>query len=160
MLSESDTPYVAQPGDVLVELPHTLTTATRGAFDARARAVLPSPTGLSIHAHDPRLVLDAQHCAVVDDPGLATLWSLRQAAAAVGIPTIVVDAPPALAAWLVTGRQPPMSLVYRAGASELEMLDDAPAFDDDPELPNEPPEPGVLRLDEAARRRLARKRRR
>jgi len=162
MHTEPDTPYVALPGDVLVELPHTLTAATRGAFDARARAVIPTPTSLSLHAPDPRLVLDAQHCAVVDDSGLATLWALRQAAHAAGVELVVVDAAPALAAWLVTERQPPMPLAFRVEPSELDPLDDDGDGADDAEsdAPGEPSEPGVLRLDDAARRRLSRKRRR
>jgi anti-anti-sigma regulatory factor len=142
-------PYVPLPGDVLVDLPHTLTAATRGAFDARARAVLPSPASRSPSADDPRLVLDARECAVVDDTGLDTLWALRRAAAAAGVDILVVDAAPALAEWLASGRHPPMPLAFRAEAEP------APA-----EPPNDPPEPGVLRLDDAARARLARRRRR
>lgn len=160
MQTDPDTPYVALPGDVLVELPHTLTAATRGAFDARARAVIPSPTSLSLHAPDPRLVLDAQHCAVVDDSGLATLWSLRQAAHAAGVDLLVVDAAPALAAWLVTERQPPMPLAFRVEASEVEELDALVEDAVEQSDVTEPSEPGVLRLDDAARRRLSRKRRR
>jgi anti-anti-sigma regulatory factor len=138
--------YVAQPGDVLVELPHTLTATTRAPFDARARAVLPS--GMSgRHAPDPRLVLDARGCAVMDETGLETLWALRKAAAAAGVEIVVVDAAPALAAWLASGRQPPMPLAFRPP-------------EQDPEPPDPEPVPGVLRLDDAARARLARKRRR
>jgi len=143
-------PYVAQPGDVLVELPHTLTAATRGPFDARARSVLPSATTFVRHAPDPRLVLDARGCAVMDETGLATLWSLRRAAAAAGVEIVVVDAAPALAAWLASGRQPPMPLAFRPPEP------DPPS----PDMPDDPPEPGVLPLDDAARARLARKRRR
>ena len=143
-------PYVARPGDVLVELPHTLTAATRARFDARARAVLPS--GMSgRHAPDPRLVLDARGCAVMDETGLATLWALRRAAAAAGVEIVVVDAPPALAAWLASGRQPPMPLAFRSEDPEPAAV---------PTVPNAPPEPGVLPLDDAARARLARRRRR
>jgi len=146
MSTDLHPPYVAQPGDVLVELPHTLTAATRSLFDARARAVLPSATS-GRHAPDPRLVLDARGCAVMDDTGLATLWALRKAAAAAGVEIVVIDAAPALAAWLASGRQPPMPLAFRPPDSE-------------PEPPDPAPVPGVLRLDDAARARLARKRRR
>ncbi|AHG88936.1 Sulfate transporter/antisigma-factor antagonist STAS [Gemmatirosa kalamazoonensis] len=144
-------PYVARPGDVLVELPHTLTAATRGPFDARARSVLPSATSFARHATDPRLVLDARGCAVMDETGLATLWALRRAAAAAGVEIVVVDAPPALAAWLASGRQPPMPLAFRSEDPEPAAV---------PAAPNAPPEPGVLPLDDAARARLARRRRR
>ena len=147
MNSDFDSPYRTQPGDVVVSLPHTLTAATRSLFDARARAVLPSSPSFT-HVGDPRLVLDARDCAVVDDVGLAALWALRQAASAAGVGCVVVDAPPALAAWLTAGQRPPMPLAFR------------PPLPDDDAVPNDPPEPGVLRLDDAARERLARKRRR
>ena len=151
MTSDSDTPYRTQPGDVVVALPHTLTAATRSMLDARARAVLPSSSSFWRGA-DPRLVLDARNCAVVDDAGLAALWALRQAASAAGVGCVVVDAPPALATWLTAGRRPPMPLAFRA--------DDGVPNDGADGVPNDPPEPGVLRLDDAARERLARKRRR
>ena len=152
MPSETEIPYRAQPGDVVVALPHTLTAATRSLLDARARAVLPSPATLS--RGDPRLVLDARDCAVVDDAGLAVLWSLRRTAAAAGVECVVVDAAPALAAWLTTGRQPPMSLAYRGDGDEsADVVPNAP-------VPNDPPVPGVLPLDDAARARLAARRRR
>jgi anti-anti-sigma regulatory factor len=151
MTSDPPPTYEARAGDVLVELPHTLTAATRGLFDARARAVLPSPASLWPRTTDPRLVLDARGCSVVDEAGLAALWALRRAAAAAGIEILVVDAAPALAAWLATDRlQAPMPLAFRP----------APAATPPSRVPNEPPEPGVLPLDDAARARLARKRRR
>ena len=153
MNTDSDTPYRTQPGDVVVALPHTLTAATRSMLDARARAVLPSTSSFWRGA-DPRLVLDARDCAVVDDAGLAALWALRQAASAAGVGCVVVDAPPALAAWLTAGRRPPMLLAYRADDDPMPNDGGADA------VPNDPPEPGVLRLDDAARERLARKRRR
>jgi hypothetical protein len=61
-----------------------------------------------------------------------------------------VDAAPALAAWLTTGRHPPMPLAFRAPTD--------PTPDDDG--PDDAPPPGVLPLDDAARARLARRRRR
>lgn len=151
MYANNGPPFVARPGDVLVELPHTLTRGTRGALEARARAALPSPIALSHTAPDPRLVLDARGCAVIDDSGLASLADLRRAAAAAGVDIVVVDPPPALAAWLATGRQPHMPLAFRP--------EDDPAAAT-PEAPNDPPPPGVLPLDDAARARLAARRRR
>lgn len=139
--------YVAHAGDVLVPLPHTLTLATRAAFDARARAVIPSPAGPSARAAEPRLVLDARDCAVIDDAGLATVRAVRRAAAAAGVDVLVVDAPPALAGWLTMGRDLPMSLAFRPDEETDEAQDD--------EVPNDPPEPGVLALNDAARARLA-----
>jgi anti-anti-sigma regulatory factor len=144
-------PFVARPGDVLVELPHTLTRGTRGALEARARAALPSSVALSHASSDPRLVLDARGCAVIDDAGLASLADLRRAAAAAGVDIVVVDPAPALAAWLANGRQPLMPLAFRPEDAP----DPAP-----PTVPNDPPPPGVLLLDDAARARLAARRRR
>lgn len=144
--------FVARPGDVLVELPHTLTRGTRRALEARARALLPAPISFSRANADPRLVLDARGCAVIDDAGLASLADLRRAAAAAGVDIVVVDPAPALAAWLAAGRQPLMPLAFRPEE------DEAPTTA--ATVPNEPPPPGVLRLDDAARARLAARRRR
>lgn len=131
--------YAPRSGDVLVALPHTLTLATRGLFEARVRRALPVGATLD---REPRLVLDARDCAAVDDAGLATVRAVRKAAAAAGVEVVVLDAAPALAGWLTTGEALP--LAFR---------DAAPSAGDVPD------DAGILRLDDAARARLARRRR-
>ncbi len=141
-MSTDRPPYLPRSGDVLVALPHTLTHATRTLFETRARSALPvgAAPGLG-----PRLVLDARGCAIIDDAGLATVRAVRRAAAAAGVDVVVVDAAPALAGWLTSGPEAPMSLEFREEASA------APD--------SAPDDTGILRLDDAARARLARRRR-
>ena len=134
-----------RPGDVLVPLPHTLTRATLGRFDAEARAALPAATSLSRTAPDPRLVLDAAACAVVDAAGAETVAAVARGAAAAGVGVVVVDATPRLVALLETAARGRMSITFAERP------------------PAEPPRPGdvtVLPLDDAARERLAARRRR
>ena len=137
--------YVPCAGDIVVELPHTLTASTRAPFHARARAELPSASSFSRATPDARLVLDARPCMVIDDAGIAALWILRRTAAAAGVDVLVIDPSPALAVMLTEGRNGTMPLAARGA-----------------EVPNDSglDVPGVLRLDAAARVRLAARRKR
>ena len=157
METEPPLPYVPLAGDVVVPVPHTLTRATRDRFDAAARAVLPSAASLSRAAPDPRLVLDARECAVVDADGLATIAALLRGAAASGVGAVIVDAAADVARLLA--RSPAvrgLTLTFAARAeapertTELEFIHDPDAAE----------RIHVLPLDDAARARRARRRRR
>ena len=147
----------------MVPVPHTLTRATRDRLDAAGRAVLPSAASFSRDAPDPRLVLDARDCAVVDADGLATLAGLLRAAAASGVGAVIVDAAPDVARLLARSpavRGLTLAFAERPPTPEpsvaLPYLHDAAAEADAPTADDV----HVLPLDEAARARLSRRRRR
>jgi hypothetical protein len=148
-------PHHPRAGDVVVAVPHTLTRATRDRFDAVARAVLPSAASLSRAAPDPRLVLDARECTVVDADGLATLAALLRSAAASGLGAVIVDAAPDVARLLArspAARGLTLAFAVRAPEPPPTAPPDDTADDADDAY--------VLPLDDAARTRLAARRRR